>query len=44
MLRYHPIFTPFLLLVQEQKKLIEDIIAEEATIKGLECVECKVFK
>ena len=29
---------------QEQKKRIEDMIAEEATIDGLENVECKVFK
>ena len=30
--------------VQEQKKRMEDMIAEEATIDGLENVECKVFK
>ncbi len=32
------------LSAQEQKKRIEDMIAEEATIDGMENVECKVFK
>mmetsp|Transcript_10552 Transcript_10552/g.31761 ORF Transcript_10552/g.31761 Transcript_10552/m.31761 type:complete len:435 (-) Transcript_10552:112-1416(-) len=29
---------------EAQKKRVEDIFCEEATIDGLECVECKVFK
>jgi hypothetical protein len=31
-------------VLQSQKKRVEDMIAEEATIDGLENVECKVFK
>lgn len=31
-------------LVQKQKARLEDMIAEEAKIDGLEHVECKVFK
>ena len=34
----------FTIAAQEQKKRIEDMIAEEATIDGMENVECKVFK
>lgn len=30
--------------LQENKKLIEDVISEEETIDGLELVEAKVFK
>lgn len=30
--------------LQEQKKLIESMIAEDDKIEGLEHVECKVFK
>lgn len=30
--------------LQAQKKRVEDMIAEEATIDGLENIECKVFK
>ena len=36
--------TRCLLCDQAQKKRIEDMIAEEATIDGLENVEVKVFK
>jgi hypothetical protein len=31
-------------MLQAQKKRVEDMIAEEATIDGLENIECKVFK
>ena len=31
-------------MTQAQKKRVEDMIAEEAKIDGLENVECKVFK
>ena len=30
--------------VQTQKARVEDMIAEEATIDGLEHIECKIFK
>ena len=38
----NPLSTP--LCLQEQKKRVENILAEEATIDGLENVEVKVFK
>ena len=31
-------------MLQAQKKRVEDMIAEEATIDGLENIESKVFK
>ena len=30
--------------VQKQKARVEDMVAEEATIDGLEHIECKIFK
>lgn len=30
--------------VQAQKARVEDMVAEEATIDGLEHIECKIFK
>jgi hypothetical protein len=29
---------------QAQKARVEDMVAEEATIDGLEHIECKIFK
>lgn len=31
-------------IVQKQKARVEDMIAEEGTIDGLEHIECKIFK
>ena len=30
--------------MQKQKARVEDMLAEEATIDGLEHIECKIFK
>ncbi len=39
--RAHPGVRP---RAQAQKARVEDMVAEEATIDGLEHIECKIFK